>query len=65
MSVFAYDLGMASLDQFIDDRLLQGRAYFNREEALAAVDLNPELRQLGGWIRGGNGLADGPLWFAK
>ncbi len=33
---------MLSLDQFIDDRLLHGRAYFNREEALAAVDLNQE-----------------------
>lgn len=33
---------MASLDQFVDDRLLHGRAHFNREEALAAVDLNPD-----------------------
>lgn len=33
---------MASLDKFIDDRLLHGRAYFDREEALAAVDLKPE-----------------------
>lgn len=33
---------MASLDQFINDRLLHGRAYFDREEALAAVDLKPE-----------------------
>ena len=33
---------MASLDQFIDDRLFHGRAYFDREEALAAVDLNAE-----------------------
>lgn len=40
LSVFAYDLGMASLDQFVDDRLLHGRAHFTREEALAAVDLN-------------------------
>ncbi len=30
---------MISLDQFIDDRLLHGRAYFDREEALSAVDL--------------------------
>ncbi|MHB8422786.1 MAG: type IV toxin-antitoxin system AbiEi family antitoxin domain-containing protein [Leptospirales bacterium] len=33
---------MVSLDQFVDDRLLHGRANFNREEALAAVDLNPD-----------------------
>ncbi|AWP23093.1 hypothetical protein C4901_06915 [Acidiferrobacter sp. SPIII_3] len=33
---------MASLDQFVDDRLRHGRAYFNREEALAAVDLKPD-----------------------
>ncbi len=30
---------MASLDQFIDDRLLHGRAYFDREDALSAVEL--------------------------
>ncbi len=33
---------MASLDQFIDDRLLHGRAYFDRAEVLAAVDLNSQ-----------------------
>ena len=33
---------MVSLDQFVDDRLLHGRAHFDREEVLAAVDLNPE-----------------------
>jgi predicted transcriptional regulator of viral defense system len=33
---------MASLVQFIDNRLLHGRAYFDREEALAAVALKPE-----------------------
>ena len=42
LSVFAYDLGMTSLDQFVDDRLLHGRAHFAREEALAALDLNSE-----------------------
>jgi hypothetical protein len=41
MSSFAYDLGMASLEQFIDDRLIHGRAHFFREEALAALDLKP------------------------
>lgn len=30
---------MTSLDQFIDDLLLHGRAYFDREEALSAVEL--------------------------
>ncbi len=30
---------MTSLDKFIDDRLLHGRAYFDREEVLSAVDL--------------------------
>ena len=33
---------MASLEQFIDDRLIHGRAYFSCEEALAALDLKPE-----------------------
>jgi len=33
---------MASLELFIDDRLIQGRAYFSREEALVALDLKPE-----------------------
>src|SRR5450759_4257376 len=42
MSSFAYDLGMASLEQFIDDRLINGRAHFSREEELAALALKPE-----------------------
>lgn len=42
MSGFAYDLGMISLEQFVDDRLIHGRAYFSREEALDALDLKPE-----------------------
>ena len=33
---------MASLEQFIDDRLAHGRAHFSREEVLAALDLKPE-----------------------
>lgn len=33
---------MASLEQFVDDRLIHGRAHFSREEALAALDLKPE-----------------------
>src|SRR3989304_780393 len=42
MSSFAYDLGMASLEQFVDDRLIHGRAHFSREEALTALDQKPE-----------------------
>jgi predicted transcriptional regulator of viral defense system len=30
-----------SLDQFIDGQLMRGRAYFSRDEALAALDLKP------------------------
>jgi predicted transcriptional regulator of viral defense system len=33
---------MASLEQFVDDRLIHGRAYFSRKEALAALELKPE-----------------------
>ena len=33
---------MPSLEQFIDSRLAHGRAYFAREEALAALDHKPE-----------------------
>ena len=40
-STIAYDLGMPSLEQFIDSRLAHGRAYFAREEVLAALDLKP------------------------
>ena len=42
MSNFAYDSGMVTLEQFVDDRLILGRAHFSREEALAALDLKPE-----------------------
>ena len=42
LSDFAYDLGMASLEQFVDDRLVHGRAYFSREEVLSALDLKPD-----------------------
>lgn len=41
MLSIAYDSGMASLEQFIDDRLIHGRAYFSREEVLAALSLKP------------------------
>ena len=40
-SIFAYDQGVPSLEQFIDSQLAHGRAYFDREEALAALALKP------------------------
>ncbi len=40
--VFAYDLGMATLEQYLEDRLVQGRAYFLREEALGTLGSSPE-----------------------
>lgn len=43
----AYDLGMAALEQFVDDRLVHGRAYFSREEALGALALKPEALAAG------------------
>ncbi len=33
---------MASLERYVDGLLVHGRAYFSREEALAALDLKPE-----------------------
>lgn len=33
---------MTSLAQFVDDRLVHGRAYFSREEARSAIDLKPD-----------------------
>ena len=33
---------MPSVEQFLNDRLVHGRAYFSREEASAALDLKPE-----------------------
>jgi predicted transcriptional regulator of viral defense system len=42
LSSFAYDLGVASLDQFIENQLVQGRAHFVRNEALAAHDQSAE-----------------------
>ena len=33
---------MSSLEQFIDNKLVLGRAYFSREEALAVLDLRPD-----------------------
>jgi predicted transcriptional regulator of viral defense system len=38
---------MLSLEQFIDDRLVHGRAYFSREEAQIALDANPDTLMVG------------------
>jgi hypothetical protein len=43
VSSFAYDPGMPSIDQFLNERLVLGRAHFSREEAKAALDLKPEV----------------------
>ena len=34
-------MGMASLEQFVNDSLVHGRAYFSRAEVSAALDLKP------------------------
>jgi hypothetical protein len=39
---FAYDLGRASLDHFIDDQLIRGRAYFPTAEASSALGVKGE-----------------------
>lgn len=41
MSNYAYDLGMAKLEQFLADRLAQGRAYFSRQDAQSALASTP------------------------
>jgi len=42
LSCFEYDWGVASLDQYLDQQLARGRAYFSREEALRALGLVPQ-----------------------
>jgi predicted transcriptional regulator of viral defense system len=42
LSVFAYVLGMGTLERYIEDRLIQGQATFSREEAEAALDLTKD-----------------------
>ncbi len=41
MSISAYDLGMSSIESYFEGHLAQGRAYFTREEAQAALGLSP------------------------
>src|SRR5262249_53576767 len=43
-STFAYDLGMVSLAQFIDEQLIRGRAYFTRKDVSAALSLKPKAQ---------------------
>jgi predicted transcriptional regulator of viral defense system len=38
---------MLSLEQFIDNRLVHGRAYFSREEVQIALDANPDTLMVG------------------
>lgn len=40
--IFVYDMGMATLEHYLDDHLMHGRGYFTRTEALAALDISPE-----------------------
>ena len=39
LSSFAYDLGMRSIEQFLNDRFVRGRAYFSREEDSTALEM--------------------------
>lgn len=41
MSIYAYDPGMPTIDQYLDDQLRRGRAYFSREQALSALGSTP------------------------
>ena len=42
LSVFAYNWGMASLDQYIDHQLSRGRSYFPKDDAMNALGLGLE-----------------------
>jgi predicted transcriptional regulator of viral defense system len=39
--VLAYEMGMAQIAQFIEDKLARGRSYFSRSEALTALKMTP------------------------
>src|SRR5215204_5713602 len=41
VSIYAYDLGMPTIEQYLDDQLKRGRAYFSREKALSALASTP------------------------
>jgi predicted transcriptional regulator of viral defense system len=41
LQLFAYNMAMASLDQYLDAQLVRGRAHFTREEAVAELHLSP------------------------
>ena len=42
LSYYAYNRGMASLSNYIDELLSLGQAYFSREEALASLNLSTD-----------------------
>jgi hypothetical protein len=42
MSSFAYDSLMITFEQFINERLIHGRSYFTREDALKCLGLKPQ-----------------------
>ncbi len=42
MSCFAYDWGVPYLNEYLDQQLARGRAYFSRQEALDALALTPQ-----------------------
>jgi predicted transcriptional regulator of viral defense system len=44
LSNFAYDPGIVPIDQFLDDQLIRGRAYFTREDISAALNLKPKAQ---------------------
>jgi predicted transcriptional regulator of viral defense system len=44
---FAYDVGMLTLEQFIDDKLVHGRAYFSREEVQASLGITSDTLSVG------------------
>jgi predicted transcriptional regulator of viral defense system len=41
VSIYAYDPGMSTIEQFLDDQLKRGRAYFSREQAQSALASTP------------------------
>ena len=41
VSIYAYDLGMPTIEQYLDDQLKRGRAYFSREQAQSALASTP------------------------
>jgi len=42
LSIYAYNWGVTSLSKYLDDQLTRGRAYFTKEEAVAALGHSSE-----------------------